>query len=175
RLRRALKQMQAMSRYRAGSPDRKAASRTSPTAGLLSALLGVTMLASFTFMAYQAIDNIESTLGSVQMRRTAPVAADRATRSESHARSAPRRRAAAPGSVLSDPVLHAVAFEATLILVTILSIMLAGRDFARPEWDLEWLATLPFPLPTLLLCRLIERVFTSASGMLGLLPFLSVL
>jgi hypothetical protein len=55
------------------------------------------------------------------------------------------------------------------------SIMLAGRDFARPEWDLEWLATLPFPLPTLLLCRLIERVFTSASGMLGLLPFLSVL
>ena len=175
RLRRALNQMQAISRYRAGSPDRKAASRTSPTAGLLSALLGVTMLASFTFMAYQAIGNIESTLGSVQMRRTAPVAADRATRPESHAPSAPRRRAAAPGSVLSEPVLHAVAFEATLILVTILSIMLAGRDFARPEWDLEWLATLPFPLPTLLLCRLIERVFTSASGMLGLLPFLSVL
>ena len=77
--------------------------------------------------------------------------------------------------MLSDPVLHAVTFEATLILVTVLSIMLAGRDFARPEWDLEWLATLPLPLPTLLLCRLIERVFTSASGMLGLLPFLSVL
>ena len=175
RLRRALNQMQAISRYRAGSPDRKAVSRTSPTAGLLSALLGVTMLASFTFMAWQAIGNIESTLGSVQMRRAAPVAADRATRPESHAPSAPRRRAAAPGSVLSEPVLHAVAFEATLILITVLSIMLAGRDFARPEWDLEWLATLPFPLPTLLLCRLIERVFTSASGMLGLLPFLSVL
>ena len=170
RFRRALNQMQAISHYRAGSPDRKAVSRTSPTAGLLSALLGVTMLASFTFMAWQAIGNIESALGSVQMRRTAPVAADRATRPESHAPSASRRRAAAPGSVLSEPVLHAAAFEATLILVTILSIMLAGRDFARPEWDLEWLATLPLPLPTLLLCRLIERVFTSASGMLGLCP-----
>jgi len=174
RLRRALNHAQALSRYRAGSPGRKAVSRTSPTAGLLSALLAVTMLASFSFMAYQAIHNIERALGSVQMRRSAPVAADRATRPESHA-PLPRRRAAAPGSVLSDPVLHAVAFEATLILVTILSIMLAGRDFARPEWDLEWLATLPLPLPTLLLCRLIERVFTSASGMLGLLPFLSVL
>ena len=174
RLRRAFNQMQALSRYRAGSPDRKAVSRKSPTAGLLSALLAVTMLASFTFLAYQGIRNIESALGSVQMQRTAPVAGNRATRPQSNAPSVPRHRAAAPGSVLSDPVLHAVAFEATLILVTVLSIMLAGRDFARPEWDLEWLATLPLPLPTLLLCRLIERVFTSASGMLGLLPFLSV-
>jgi membrane protease YdiL (CAAX protease family) len=77
--------------------------------------------------------------------------------------------------VLSGPVLRAVGFEATLILLTVLSIMLAGRDFARPEWDLEWLATLPLPLPTLLLSRLLERIVTSASGMVGLLPFLSVL
>ena len=163
RLRRALNQAQAISRYRAGSPDRKAASRTSPTAGLLSALLAVTMLASFTFMAYQAIRNIESALGSVRdaaNRSGCRPIGRRGRRAMRH----PRRvtGAAAPGSVLSDPVLHAVAFEATLILVTILAIMLAGRDFARPEWDLEWLATLPLPLPTLLLCRLIERVFTSA-------------
>ena len=94
-------------------------------------------------MAQQTIGNIESTLGSVRMQRTAPVAGRSgdaagepcAVLAASPAR--PRRAACCP-----SPVLHAVAFEATLILVTVLSIMLAGRDFARPEWDLEWLATL---------------------------------
>jgi len=178
RLRRALNQTRSMSRYRAGSPDRKAASRTSPAASLLSALVGLAMLGSFTLMAYQAIDNIENRFGSVQARAKSPSsgAANRATEPGKGGTRASRRRVpAAPGSVLSAPVLQANAFVATVIVLAVLSLMLAGRDFVRPEWDLEWLATLPLRLPTLLLCRLIERVVTSGSGLLGLVPFLSVL
>jgi membrane protease YdiL (CAAX protease family) len=178
RLRRALNQMGAMWRYRIGSPERKATSRTSPVASLLGALVGLSMLAGFTFMAQQMVANIELRLGSVQVeaRRAPPDAASGPSRpSEGRARPARVRLPAAPGSVWPLPVLRALAFEMTLILLAALSIMLAGRDLLRPEWDLEWLATLPLPLPTLLVCRLIERVATSGSGWLGLAPVLSVL
>ena len=56
-----------------------------------------------------------------------------------------------------------------------LLLSLAGREIARPEWDLEWLVTLPLPLSTLLASRLIERVVTNSSGFFTLVPFLSVL
>jgi ABC-2 type transport system permease protein len=178
RLRRTFNLMGAMSRYRIGSPDRKAVSRTSPFASLLSGLVGLTMLATFTFMAHQMIVNIESRLGSVQVgaREPLPDAAARSSESaKSSARPARVRLPAAPDSVVSLPVLRALAFEATLIVLAVLSIMLAGRDLVRPEWELEWLATLPLRLPALLFCRLIERVATSGSGWLGLFPVLSML
>jgi ABC-2 type transport system permease protein len=178
RVRRLLNQVVSIARYRIGSPDRKAASSTSPVAWVLSALVGLAMLGSFTSLAYQAVNNVETTLGTVRVSDTArgPGAGKRDASPERRG-SRPLRRLVppAPGSVLAPGVIQGLVFGATLLLVAALMMTLAGRELARPEWDLEWLATLPVPLFTLVLSRLIERAVTNTAGFLALAPFLSVL
>ena len=51
----------------------------------------------------------------------------------------------APDSVLAPGVLRGAMFNATLLLLAALFMTLAGREITRPEWDLEWLVTLPLP------------------------------
>jgi ABC-2 type transport system permease protein len=80
-----------------------------------------------------------------------------------------------PGNVLAPDVIKGAILETTLLLLAALFATLAGREIAQPEWDLEWLATLPVPLATLLSCRLIERTLTNAAGFILLAPFLSIL
>lgn len=81
----------------------------------------------------------------------------------------------APGTVLAPGVVQGATLAVSLLMALALLLALAGREFALPEWDLEWLVTLPLPLPTLLASRVIERVVTNASGFVALVPFLSVL
>jgi ABC-2 type transport system permease protein len=71
-------------------------------------------------------------------------------------------------------VLRGAAFVAALVVLAAMCWTLAGREIAKPEWDLEWLATLPLPQSTLLACRLIERSITNPAGILLFGPFLSV-
>jgi ABC-2 type transport system permease protein len=81
----------------------------------------------------------------------------------------------AAGSVLAPAVLKGAALAATLLLLSALFMTLAAREIAQPEWDFEWLATLPLPLPTLLLSRMSERAITNAPGFVLLGAFLSTL
>jgi ABC-2 type transport system permease protein len=89
----------------------------------------------------------------------------------------PILRAIAPaaGAVLAPGVLNGAALAATLLLLSALFMTLAAREIAQPEWDFEWLATLPLPLPTLLLSRMTERALTNAPGLVLLGAFLSTL
>jgi membrane protease YdiL (CAAX protease family) len=90
---------------------------------------------------------------------------------------APARRtplAAAPGHRLAMGVLKACALEACILAMAVLLACLASRELARPDWDLEWLATLPVPLPTLVCVRILERTLVNPTGLLTLWPFLSV-
>ncbi|MEJ0076119.1 MAG: CPBP family intramembrane glutamic endopeptidase [Alphaproteobacteria bacterium] len=177
RLRRTLNQMQSALRFRLASPDKKATGRTTPVMWLLSGLVGLAMLGGFTMLSNQAIINIKSTLGSVQVQATAPPtsATDHTTSPQKRGKPVRRLLPPAPGTVLSLEVQRGAIFQVTLLIVAVLLVTVASRELARPEWDFEWLATLPLPLTTLLLCRLVERVVTSASGFFGLVPFLSVL
>ena len=136
------------------------------------------MLASFTNLSYRSMLNMQKELGTVLVRpSTAPDG------SGSRAGSPPgqhpplllHRIAPAPGSVLAPGVMQGATLAVSVLLLAALLIALASREIARPEWDLEWLATLPMPLFTLLASRLIERVVTNSSGFLTLAPFLSVL
>jgi membrane protease YdiL (CAAX protease family) len=176
RIRRQFNRIVSVARYQMASRDRRAASRTSPTLWLLTAFVGLSMLFSFTNLAYQTIANMEKTLGSVEVQHPDPSAGARKDTADSE-RSRPklRRLPAAPGSVLPPGVLQGAAFETALLLITALLIALASRELTRPEWDLEWLVTLPLPLSTLLVSRLIERVLTNSVGLVALGPFLSVL
>jgi membrane protease YdiL (CAAX protease family) len=47
---------------------------------------------------------------------------------------------------------------------------LATRELSQPDWDLEWLVTLPMRMPLLLWSRLMERTIANLIGLLTLLP-----
>jgi ABC-2 type transport system permease protein len=83
--------------------------------------------------------------------------------------------APASGAVLASGVIKGAMLAAAFLVLGALFMTLASRDIAQPEWDLEWLSTLPLPLSTLLSCRLVERTLTNTVGLLMLVPFLSFL
>jgi ABC-2 type transport system permease protein len=170
RLRRQLNQFGAsFARLRARQADKKAATRTSPARALLTALVTLAMLGSFANLARQSMINMENVLGSQTVRSTgSPGPRDRGV-------SVRQPIPPLPGTALAPGVMRGATLAVSLLALAALLIALAAREIARPEWDLEWLATLPLPMSTLLASRLTERVLTNSAGFLALAPFLSVL
>jgi membrane protease YdiL (CAAX protease family) len=178
KLRRRLNQIESIYRYRMGSPERKAASRSSPASFIITALVGLSMLGTSTSLAYRSLNNMQEVLGAAEARHDAAAPALRPREEMAGMRDArpPLRAAAAePGSAVARGVVQGATLEAMLLLAAALLLTLAGREIVRLEWDLEWLATLPLPLSTLVLSRLIERAMTNPYGFLALGPFLSLL
>jgi hypothetical protein len=127
------------------------------------------MLGSFANLARQSMINMENVLGSHTVRSTAtPGPRDRGV-------SVRRPIPPLPGTALAPGVMRGATLVVSLLALAALLVALASREIARPEWDLEWLATLPVPMSTLLASRLTERVLTNSTGFLALAPFLSVL
>ena len=62
-----------------------------------------------------------------------------------------------------------------LILLSSLMLALANKEIASPEWDLEWLVTLPAPTRTLLRRAHPRAHLINPFGIIALWPFLSVL
>ncbi len=84
-------------------------------------------------------------------------------------------RAWTPASGLPVPALSYLIVEVVLVLLAAVMLALANKEIASPEWDLEWLVTLPAPTRTLLLVRILERTLINPFGIIALWPFLSVL
>lgn len=204
RLRRIVNQFRALTRYRMGSPDRKAASRASPFGGMFFMLVMFAMYGSFTMMSYQSITNIEngpvpaqaSQVGRIDPAKTDYATTDSAKVDSARSSQAPTnpgqgRRAdasgpqrtrpvvrpakPAPGRVMETRVLQGTTTEATMILIAVLLSVVANRELTKPEWDVEWLVTLPLPLSTLIGSMLIERVVANSFGFVFLGAFLSAL
>jgi ABC-2 type transport system permease protein len=192
RLRRMGNQFRALTRYRRGSPDRKAASRSSPASGIFTAVILLAMFGSFSMMFYNSIENIEklwprpaaaqasnqagnpagtSQAGTGAGRTDAGAGRRADVPGEQRAGPSLRRGQPAPGSVMEARVLQGVTIEATLILIAVLLGAVASQDLTKPEWDLEWLVTLPLPLSTLIGSMLIERVVANAFGFIFLGAF----
>jgi membrane protease YdiL (CAAX protease family) len=79
-----------------------------------------------------------------------------------------------PGSAesgaISDALMRGLSMEMTLLLLVVILVSLGTRELAQPDWDLEWLVTLPVRMPTLLWSRLLERSVANPVGVLTLLP-----
>ena len=93
------------------------------------------------------------------------------------------RGSLATGSQLLDPViaqLMATPFSAALMggltlqlaLLWLVSVLLplGMGELAKPDWDLEWLVTLPVEKSTLLWARVLERTLVNPAGLLALWP-----
>lgn len=81
--------------------------------------------------------------------------------------------------------LHAAPFQPELargltMVVTLLFglavlLPLGSKELAQPDWDMEWLVTMPVERSTLLWGRLLERSAANFSGMFALLPPLGII
>jgi len=148
---------------------------------MLTALVVVFMLFSFGNLARQSILNLHKALDVRADVRAGAAAGARGAVGPEGAAAAPaqppapatprriRGPALVPGT-LSEPLSRGLAMEMSLLCVVVLLMSLGGREIAKPDWDLEWLVTLPLGMRTLLWSRLLERSLANPSGLLILLP-----
>lgn len=71
----------------------------------------------------------------------------------------------------------AAAATLQLLMLWLVSVLmpLSSREMAQPEWDLEWLVTLPVQRKALLWGRLLERTVVNPSGIMSVWPACMVL
>jgi ABC-2 type transport system permease protein len=72
-------------------------------------------------------------------------------------------------------VVRIAAFVTLVLLATITLFSIGNGELARPDWDLEWLATLPISTPALIHTRIITRTLLNPTGFVFLAPFLCAL
>jgi len=63
-----------------------------------------------------------------------------------------------------------IAFLLFVLWFASLLVTIGSGELAKPEWDLEWLITLPVRADTLLWARLAERSIVNPSGAIALIP-----
>ena len=63
-----------------------------------------------------------------------------------------------------------IAFLLFVLWLASLLVTVGSGELAKPEWDLEWLITLPVRAETLLWARLAERSIVNPSGAIALIP-----
>jgi len=68
-----------------------------------------------------------------------------------------------------------VAFLLLILWTSTLLITIASGELAKPDWDLEWLVTLPMRSDTLLWARILERSVVNLSGTVALVPACTVI
>jgi hypothetical protein len=81
-----------------------------------------------------------------------------------------RARYAVPAGLFSDALTRGLTMEFSLLFLAAILGSLAARELSQPDWDLEWLVTLPLRLPVLLCSRIMERAVANPIGLLTLWP-----
>ena len=71
-------------------------------------------------------------------------------------------------------LLPTLAAELSVLMMGVFLMSMASRELTAPEWDLEWLVTLPIPQSTLLALRVLERTLVNPAGLVILWPFATV-
>ncbi|OYO32261.1 type II CAAX endopeptidase family protein [Janthinobacterium sp. PC23-8] len=70
----------------------------------------------------------------------------------------------------STALLAGLTFQLSLMWLVSVLVPLGAGDLARPDWDLEWLVTLPASTSTVLWARVVERSVANPVGVLAVLP-----
>ncbi|KQV51112.1 MULTISPECIES: CPBP family intramembrane glutamic endopeptidase [unclassified Duganella] len=140
-----------------------------PTRGKKNARWLVTFVLS-AFMLFAFLNTASTSLLNMQCRLPTGsecIAAESDAAPRAAMRQARRELQAAP----FHPVLmQAAVMQATLLFGIAFLLPLGSKELAQPDWDLEWLVTLPLERRTLLLARIAERTLANPSGILALWP-----
>lgn len=140
-----------------------------PTRGKKNARWAVTFVLS-AFMLFAFLNTASTSLLNMQCRL--PTGSHcAAAESDAAPRAAMRKARLELQAAPFHPVLmRAAVMQATLLFAIAFLLPLGSRELAQPDWDLEWLVTLPLERRTLLLARIAERTLANPSGILALWP-----
>jgi len=145
RARRLLNQLVfAYSRPIGGTKGRTATPAKRRNPWLITGFVGVTMLFSFGGIARQTIVNLHVVLDRTSQGRLLPLSR------------LPE---------FSDALTRGLSMDLTLLFLVTVLMTLGVRELAQPDWDLEWLVTLPARLRALLWSRVIERSVATPAGL----------
>ena len=182
RARQQLNHMLSIYRHRFGGGKRTGTGRKARGGWLIGGLIGIAMLFGVGNIAYRSVENMEHATRAGEIRQAAPTPAAALRPPGGGSRQAARqplrqepRIAPAAGSVWTQGTLRGATFLASMAILAALFITLASREILRPEWELEWLVTLPLPLSTLIWGRIAERAFTNAGATVLLAPLFTIM
>ena len=157
-------------RRKAAGAKRDASPGKARQGWLMGGFIAIAVAFGFINIAGQMMSHIRSEMGTVA------IAAPSAGPGTSRAAARPHRvkLPPAPGFELAPDMLKAVTLVTLLFVLASMLLAIGNGELARPDWDLEWLATLPLPLATMLSARIVARVPLSPMGVSALWPFLAV-
>ena len=147
RLQRLANQIALVYNRRVGGRGRQATAGKKRNRWIVSAVVGFFMLFAYGNIARQSIVNLHRALDPIDGSRFAT-----------------------PSGALTEAMTRGLVMEWSLLFVVAILGALATRELAQPDWDLEWLVTLPMRMPLLLWSRLMERAIANLIGVLTLLP-----
>jgi membrane protease YdiL (CAAX protease family) len=67
-------------------------------------------------------------------------------------------------------LVHGLTMELSILFFIAVLLPLGSKELAQPDWDLEWLVTMPVSRSTLLWGRVLERGASNITGMFALVP-----
>ncbi|WP_229258313.1 CPBP family intramembrane glutamic endopeptidase [Duganella rivi] len=135
---------------------------------ILTALMTVFMAFSFTAMSVNVLLNMQCHLDPASECSYTGKNGD--PRTNQHA--AIEELANAP---FSAPLLNGVTLELTALFLIAVILPLGNKEMAQPDWDLEWLVTMPVERGTLLWGRVLERSASNIFGWFAFLPAFGVI
>lgn len=144
-------------------PGRQATPAKRGARWVVSAVLSAFMLFAFLNTARTALLNMQCRLPTGSQCLAADAgAAPRAAM--------PTARSELQAAPFHPVLMQAVVMQASLLFGIAFLLPLGNKELAQPDWDLEWLVTLPLQRHTLLLARIAERTLANPSGILALWP-----
>ncbi|RZT04027.1 hypothetical protein SAMN05216319_4196 [Duganella sp. CF402] len=135
---------------------------------ILTLVMGLLMTFSFTAMSNNVMMNMQCHLAPASTCRYVDKHGAQQIRMEV----AIGELSAAP---FAAPLMHGLTMEVSILLFLAVLMPLGSKEMAQPDWDLEWLVTMPVERSTLLWGRVLERSASNSSGWLALAPPLGVM
>nr|WP_315248712.1 type II CAAX endopeptidase family protein [uncultured Duganella sp.] len=135
---------------------------------ILTLVMMLFMSFSFISMANNAVLNMQCHLDPASECRYTD------NRGEHHSdmHTAEEELATAP---FAAPLLHGLTMEVSILFLIAVLLPLGSKEMAQPDWDLEWLVTMPVERGVLLWGRVLERSASNIAGWFALLPAYGVI
>ncbi|MBV7537814.1 CPBP family intramembrane metalloprotease [Duganella sp. sic0402] len=135
---------------------------------ILTLLMVAFMSFSFVSMSNNAVLNMQCHLDPASECRYV----DQQGEHHSDLHTAEEELATAP---FAAPLLHGLTMELSILFFIAVLLPLGSKELAQPDWDLEWLVTMPVERGTLLWGRVLERSASNFAGWFALVPAFSVI
>jgi len=135
---------------------------------ILTVLMTLLMAFSFTTMSNNVVLNMQCHLDPASECRYADKEGGRHI--DQH--TATDELATAP---FSAPLMNGLTMEVTALFLIAVLMPLGAKEMAQPDWDLEWLVTMPVERGTLLWGRVLERSASNFAGWFALVPAFGVI